>query len=164
MTIRKGLSSDNPALLGLWRRSVTATHAFLAKEDIRDIEKDLADNLRTLEILVCEASGVAIVGFMGLNGSKVEMLFVEPAWRGKGTGSRLLDHAVRRHGTLTLDVNEQNPQALGFYLHCGFKEVGRSATDAAGRPFPLVHMKFDGRFIESNHANAAFDPLLPGLI
>jgi putative acetyltransferase len=145
VTVRKGLSSDHPALLALWRRSVTATHAFLTKEDIQDIEKESANkHLPTLEVWICEADDAVISGFMGLNGPKVEMLFVEPARCGTGIGSYLLDHAGRLHGTLTLDVNEQNPQAVGFYLHYGFKEIGRSATDADGRPFPLIHMKFDG--------------------
>ncbi|MFU6774762.1 GNAT family N-acetyltransferase, partial [Pseudomonas aeruginosa] len=41
---------------------------------------------------------------------------------------------------LSVDVNEQNPQACGFYRHYGFRQTGRSATDSAGRPFPLLHM------------------------
>jgi putative acetyltransferase len=145
VTIRKGLSSDYPALLALWRRSVTASHAFLTKKDIQEIEKELTDSyLPALEIWICEVDDAVVSGFMGLDGPKVEMLFVEPGRRGKGVGSFLLTHASRQYGTLTLDVNEQNPLALGFYLHYGFKEIGRSTTDAAGRPFPLIHMKFDG--------------------
>ena len=46
-----------------------------------------------------------------------------------------------RCGATTLDVNEQNPQAIGFYEHEGFVVEGRSATDDAGRPFPLLHMR-----------------------
>ena len=41
----------------------------------------------------------------------------------------------------TLDVNEQNPQAVGFYEHEGFVVAGRSPVDDAGRPFPLLHMR-----------------------
>ncbi|MNN83835.1 putative N-acetyltransferase YjaB [compost metagenome] len=40
-----------------------------------------------------------------------------------------------------LDVNEQNAQALGFYLHQGFEVVGRSETDGMGQPYPLLHMR-----------------------
>ena len=40
-----------------------------------------------------------------------------------------------------LDVNEQNPQALGFYLHEGFEVVGRSQTDGLGQPYPLLHLR-----------------------
>ncbi|MDA4833452.1 GNAT family N-acetyltransferase, partial [Enterobacter hormaechei] len=38
-------------------------------------------------------------------------------------------------------VNEQNPDAHGFYRHCGFVAVGRSERDGSGRPFPLIHMQ-----------------------
>ena len=41
----------------------------------------------------------------------------------------------------TLDVNEQNPQAVGFYEHEGFVVAGRSPVADAGRPFPLLHMR-----------------------
>lgn len=140
MTIRKRDPPDNPALLALWRRSVTATHEFLTEDDIRDIEPDVRTTLPALEVWICASVDGIPVGFMGLNGSRVEMLFVEPACRGQGIGVRLLDHARLLRGALTLDVNEQNPQAHGFYLRYGFRETGRSATDAAGRLFPLIHM------------------------
>jgi putative acetyltransferase len=144
MLIRTSLPSDHPTLLELWRRSVSATHAFLTKQDILDIEKEVAGKyLPALELWVYESADASLLGFIGLDGSKVEMLFAEPARRGQGIGSSLLNHARQRHGTLTLDVNEQNPKALGFYLHYGFKEIGRSATDSAGRPFPLIHLRLD---------------------
>ena len=44
-------------------------------------------------------------------------------------------------GPLVVDVNEQNPQALQFYLAEGFQVVGRSELDGGGRPFPLLHLR-----------------------
>lgn len=88
----------------------------------------------------CRSAGMP-AGFLGLRGDKVEMLFVDPARRGQGVGTRLLEHARQRHPTLLVDVNEQNPAAHGFYRHYGFWDVGRSVTDDAGRPFPLIHMR-----------------------
>ena len=41
-------------------------------------------------------------------------------------------------------MNEQNPQAIGFYRHYGFVDVGRSEHDEAGQPFPIIHMKLAG--------------------
>ncbi|WP_404606002.1 GNAT family N-acetyltransferase [Caballeronia udeis] len=55
-------------------------------------------------------------------------------------GTALVDHAREQHAKLTVDVNEQNPRAHEFYRRYGFEDVGRSETDSAGRPFPLVHM------------------------
>ena len=53
-----------------------------------------------------------------------------------------MEHAqALRGGDLTVDVNEQNPAAVGFYEAVGFAVVGRSPLDDAGRPFPLLHMR-----------------------
>ncbi|MDR3177302.1 MAG: GNAT family N-acetyltransferase [Desulfovibrio sp.] len=142
MNIRRRISSDNPALLALWKRSVTASHTFLTEDDIGHIETDVETvYLPALEVWACESSEGKLLGFTGLNGTKVEMLFVEPAYRGRGVGSLLLDHVRQQYVTLSIDVNAQNTQAHGFYLRYGFKEIGRSGTDDAGRPFPLIRME-----------------------
>lgn len=70
------------------------------------------------------------------------MLFIDPAFRGQGIGRQLLDHVARPR--LKVDVNEQNPQAHGFYLHYGFEDISRSALDGEGRPFPVIHMRLKG--------------------
>ena len=82
------------------------------------------------------------IGFMGLAGHDIAALFLEPAHRGQGGGRRLVAHAQRlRDGHLTVDVNEQNPAARGFYEALGFVVVGRSPLDDDGRPFPILHMR-----------------------
>ena len=63
------------------------------------------------------------------------------AVRGGGVGRALLAYAVEHWDARTLDVNEQNPQAAGFYEHMGFVVEGRSPVDDAGRPFPLLHLR-----------------------
>jgi putative acetyltransferase len=40
-----------------------------------------------------------------------------------------------------VEVNEENKSALRFYKRLGFWAVGRSATDAGGRPLPTVHLQ-----------------------
>lgn len=69
------------------------------------------------------------------------MLFIDADSHGKGIGRSLLRWAIEQ-GANKLDVNEQNPQALAFYQHCGFEITGRSALDGQGRPFPLLHMHY----------------------
>lgn len=80
-----------------------------------------------------------VVGFMGISGDKIEMLFIDAEARGKGIGSFLLEAAVR-NGAVRVDVNEQNPSALAFYRARGFRITGRDETDDAGRPFPILHL------------------------
>jgi putative acetyltransferase len=86
-----------------------------------------------------------VLGFVSLNARKVEALFVDPVFMGQGAGSRLLQHARQLKGSpLTLDVNEQNPGALAFYLKQGFTVTGRSPVDGMGLPFPLLHLTEPG--------------------
>lgn len=38
-------------------------------------------------------------------------------------------------------VNEQKPQAVGFYEHLGFQTYKRTECDEEGNPYPLLYMK-----------------------
>lgn len=40
-----------------------------------------------------------------------------------------------------LAVNEDNPQARGFYEHMGFKIYQRNKLDDQGNPYPVLYMK-----------------------
>lgn len=82
----------------------------------------------------------SIVGFVGVHEAKIEMLFVLNEVRGQGVGSVLLQHAIKQLAATKVDVNEQNPQAVGFYQHMGFKVESRSPLDDMGKPFPILHM------------------------
>ena len=142
MEIRQSVPADRDVLLDVWLRSVRATHHFLTEADIQSLlplVRDVA--LVELELWVlCSDSG-DVVGFLGLSGARVEALFLAPEFRRRGGGRALLDHARRLRGTLAVDVNEQNPEAVQFYQACGFVVVGRSELDDGGRPFPLLHLR-----------------------
>ena len=43
--------------------------------------------------------------------------------------------------TSNQEVNEQNPQAVGFYEHLGFQTYKRTECDEEGNPYPLLYMK-----------------------
>lgn len=133
---------DYPRVVEVWEASVRATHTFVTEADIEVIRPLVRDGLPDVPHLLCvrEPAG-QVAGFIGVQDGKVEMLFVHPAWRGQGIGRRLLSYAVTRLGADGLDVNEQNPQAIGFYLRMGFEVVRRSAVDSLGKPYPLLHMR-----------------------
>ena len=42
-----------------------------------------------------------------------------------------------------MDVNEQNQQAVDFYLKTGFVQTGRRATDDFGKAYPILEMILD---------------------
>ena len=140
-TIRPATAADRDALLAIWKDSVRATHRFLTEADVEALTPEVRDiALVALELWVLEGDAGQPVGFMGLDGTKLEALFLAPSHFGRGGGQQLVEHARRLKGPLTVDVNEQNPAAVGFYDACGFRIVARSELDGAGRPFPLLHL------------------------
>lgn len=142
MQIRSGTAGDHEKLVEIWLQSVRATHDFLTEEEIQALLPEVRDSaLSQLELWVLCADEDIPIGFMGLVDSSLEGLFLSPDWIGRGGGKLLLEHARKLKGPLTVDVNEQNPSAIGFYEANGFEIVGRSETDDAGRPYPLLHMR-----------------------
>ncbi|ERK09673.1 Histone acetyltransferase HPA2 [Serratia fonticola AU-P3(3)] len=141
ITIRTRVAADNAQLVEIWQRSVRATHHFLAEEEIAHLYPLILNNyLPAVNVWVAEDTAGQLCGFIGLDGNKVEMLFIDADRRGEGIGKALLAEVEPMHRELLLDVNEQNPQALAFYQHYGFVVTGRSELDGQGKPFPLLHM------------------------
>lgn len=132
---------DFARILEVWEASVRATHDFLAPEHIdllRPIVLEKALPAVTLRVL--RNINKDIVAFAGVAEGKLEMLFIDPAERGKGLGRQLLEHMVKEFAISLVDVNEQNEPAVGFYQHMGFERIGRSSTDGMGLPYPLLHL------------------------
>ena len=130
------------ALLDIWERSVRATHLFLSDGEIESIKEYVPRALTGVEALtVAEDEGGRPVAFMGTENGTLEMLFIAPEERGKGLGKRLLRYGIDHLGVKKLAVNEQNPQAKGFYEHMGFRACKRTERDEQGGPYPLVYMR-----------------------
>ena len=143
MIIRTTSPSEFDAITAVWEASVRATHHFLGADDIAALRRLVRDEylaLVDLRVAVDGAGAGTLCGFVGVADGKVEMLFVAPDQRGRGVGTALLRHAIDCMGADRVDVNEQNPDAVGFYRHMGFHVVGRLPVDGQGRPFPLLQM------------------------
>ncbi|MBU2713821.1 acetyltransferase [Zooshikella harenae] len=142
MEITTPSQKDYSELVSVWESSVRATHDFLTEQDILFYKPMLADQFFPQVILKCiKNTDNQILGFIGTAENNIEMLFIDPDYRGKGVGKKLLTYALHELGTTKVDVNEQNDQAVGFYKHLGFKVIGRSEKDGMGKPFPLLHME-----------------------
>ena len=93
-------------------------------------------------LVVAEQEGLP-VAFAGIKGQKLEMLFVSPKKRGKGIGKKLVEYGIKNFSINELAVNEQNPQAKGFYEHLGFKVYKRSEVDEQGNHYPILYMQLN---------------------
>ncbi|MGG4047778.1 GNAT family N-acetyltransferase [Paenibacillus favisporus] len=134
---------DHDYLVELWYRAVRETHTFLTEADIAFYRRIVDEQaLKHVEVWVEKDDSGVPLGFIGLDGSMVEMLFVDPDRHGQGIGTRLLRYAEQLKGSrLRVDVNEQNDGAYAFYQRYGFVRTGRSELDGSGRPFPLLHLE-----------------------
>lgn len=132
---------DYAELLQVWEASVRATHRFLQEEDIRIIKRLILHEYFDMVNLYCIWAGKRIAGFLGTSDEKIEMLFVHPFYQGKNIGKQLLLYAVKELKKKSVDVNEQNENALSFYRHFGFEVISRSEKDGLGKPYPILHLQ-----------------------
>lgn len=132
-------------LVEVWEASVRATHLFLSDQEIRAIRGYVPQALEHVaHLMVAEREDGAPAAFLGAEEQRLEMLFLAPDARGQGLGKRLLHEGIARFSIRELAVNEQNPQARGFYEHMGFRVVRRAELDEQGNPYPLLYMRLEG--------------------
>lgn len=130
------------SLLEIWEASVRATHHFLSDAEVLQIKKYVPHALSGVaHLILAEQEPGVPIGFMGIEADRLEMLFLSPDVRGQGLGTKLLQYGIAHYGVRTLTVNEQNPQAVGFYQHLGFSVYRRTDHDEEGNPYPLLYMK-----------------------
>src|SRR5690606_34966852 len=116
-------------VLTIWEKSVLATHDFLDPTDFEEIKKAVWEiNFNHFQVF-CLTKKNLVLGFLGVADKKVEMLFMDPKYFGKGFGRKLLQFAVKELKSEKLDVNEQNTKALKFYQKFGFETYERTDKD-----------------------------------
>lgn len=134
-------ADQHPQLLELWEKSVRASHHFLNDEKILKIRQQIIQHSYFDQVQLFHVEHQQqVLGFMGIAGHKLEMLFISSAAFRQGIGSQLLQHALTLDVT-EVDVNEQNPDATAFYLKHGFEIIRRSETDSEGNPYPILHLQ-----------------------
>lgn len=127
-------------LIQVWEESVRSTHHFLSESDILRYKPLILEQYFDQLNLFCVKDNRKILGFIGIKQDLIQMLFIHPAARGSGFGKMLVKYAIETYQVNSVDVNEQNQQAVGFYEHLGFTTVERFDHDAAGMPYPILSM------------------------
>lgn len=138
--IIKAETKDYPVIMDIWESAVQATHDFLAEEDFNHFKEVIPrDYLPNLNVYLIKDHHEA-KGFASAAEDTLEMLFIHDSARGKGYGKKLYEFMKQKTGFTKVDVNEQNPQAIGFYEKMGFRRIGRSEKDGTGKNYPIIHM------------------------
>ena len=117
-------------MVTVWEKSVRATHDFLTPADV-DYYKEIVVKIDFSFFQVfCLTQEDNVLGFIGIVDNKIEMLFLSPEYIGQGLGK-------------TLDVNEENHNAVKFYLKFGFVPYDRTEKDSEGKDFPILKMRLE---------------------
>lgn len=131
-------------LLEVWENSVKATHLFLSDNEIEKIKEYVPQALKEVaHLIVIENENDIPIAFMGIEGTKLEMLFIKNSERRKGLGRQLLNYGIKNYNINELIVNEQNPNAKEFYEHLCFKVYKRTELDEQGNPYPILYMRLE---------------------
>jgi ribosomal protein S18 acetylase RimI-like enzyme len=121
--IRAFEETDRAAVVALWHR-VGLTRPW--NDPDRDIDRKVADS--PWGLLVAEDGArviaTAMVGYDGHRGT-VNYLGVDPAWRGRGIGGALMDHAealllARGCPKINVQVRGDNSEVIAFYEQRGY--------------------------------------------
>lgn len=142
ISIKKYEDRYHEDVLAVWEASVRATHLFLPEEDIvffRSLVHTI--DFHSLPVYCALNENREVIGFLGVSGSKLEMLFLKPEYMGKGIGKQLMKFAFDNLGVNELDVNEDNANARAFYKKFGFRVKSRRPLDDCGKPYPILNMK-----------------------
>ncbi|MHC5310393.1 GNAT family N-acetyltransferase [Myroides sp. LJL116] len=138
-------SKDYPRLMQIWENAVLGTHDFLQPEDFAYYKKHLHAYFEHVKLYGLFDPEGQILAFMGVCENQLEMLFVDNVCRRMGVGRSLLEYAIQKLGIEKVSVNEQNIQAVKFYSHLGFIVESRQEIDDQGKPYPILHMTYQGK-------------------
>jgi putative acetyltransferase len=135
--IRPYEDRDLEQLLEVFVSASHAGHPFVDEAFIQAERGRIAEvYLPVTDTWVYELEG-EVVGFLALLGSEVGALFVAAEHHGRGFGHALMDKARELHGSLTLDVFEQNSLGRAFYERQGFRQIDRHLHEETG----LMHVR-----------------------
>ena len=123
---------------------ITNEWKILSQFEIEKIKQYVPQALKEIEhIIVVKNEKNNLIGFMGIENTKLEMLFIKDSERGKGIGKKLLQYGIEKYNINELTVNEQNPNAQGLYEHMGFKTYKRTKLDEQGNPYSILYMRLE---------------------
>jgi tRNA (adenine37-N6)-methyltransferase len=117
-------------LLALWDADLTLDPAFVERHDVW-----------------AAVAGDEVVGVYAVTGEgsarEIEHLWVAPGWMGRGVGRRMLEHLLARARAAGVEELRvvSDPNAVGFYLRMGARQVGEQASVPAGRRLPVLAIR-----------------------
>ena len=127
VTVRPLREDEIDAIIRLWHVTKRAAYPYLPLEQSRT----LAEDTRFFREVILPRSGVwvaeeggTLLGFMALEGSYVDRLYIHPEHQRRGVGTALMEKAKELSPSgLQLHTHVKNTQACAFYEQHGFRAV-----------------------------------------
>ncbi|NGO49934.1 GNAT family N-acetyltransferase [Mesorhizobium camelthorni] len=120
VALRPATGSDARDIARIMR---AALGSFAWMPTVHTPDEDLAfisGTVLPLQRVTVAEAGEGIVGFIAVHGEWVEQLYIDPAWTGRGIGSRLLEQATAGMTEVKLHCFQANSGARRFYERHGF--------------------------------------------
>lgn len=139
LTKIKATQNDYQTVLSIWEKSAQKTHDFLSKEDFEFYKNIIPQHLDSVELNLWLDDEV-VVGFSGVSGQELVMLFLDPNFIGHGYGSKILTWLIENENINQIDVNSENTNAKNFYIKHGFRVSSEDPVDGFGKPYAITHL------------------------
>ena len=112
------------------------------------LDRHLDESLRSGTVaLVADLNGDGPVGFVTVDRQRgyLDQLAVAPPHQGSGVADLLMEAAKHLSpAVLDLEVNRDNPRALGFYRRHGFRTIATGRNPRSGLPTMLLRWRGTG--------------------
>lgn len=126
--IRKFNSQDLAVVMQIWLKTNIEAHSFIPAAYWKNNFEEVKAALLHAEIYVAEVDD-QIVGFIGLNQTIIEGIFVKKGMRSRGIGKQLLDYVKKIKPELQLEVYKENPRAIKFYEREQFIKIAEKVDE-----------------------------------
>jgi ribosomal protein S18 acetylase RimI-like enzyme len=125
--IRPLREDEVDAVVRLWHVTKRDAYPYLPLEQSRTLDEDVRffrDVILPRSSVWVADDGGALLGFMALEGSYIDRLYIHPDQQRRGVGTALMRKAMDLSpGGLQLHTHQQNTQARAFYEQHGFRAV-----------------------------------------
>jgi ribosomal protein S18 acetylase RimI-like enzyme len=125
--VRQMAEAEMESVVKLWHAAKKHAYSYLPLEQARTLEEDAAFFTQNIcsrcELWIAERDG-QVQGFLALDGSYIDRIYVSPEVQQTGIGSALIHHAKKLSPSgLELHTHQKNLAACRFYQKHGFRPV-----------------------------------------
>lgn len=117
--IRSLQTKDIDAVMNIWLSVNIQVHNFI-DSSYWNKNFDMVQEILPKTLVFVYEQGEQIVGFIGLNGTYIEGIFVDNTKQSNGVGKKLIEYVKDKNNQLSLRVYKKNKRAVEFYLREGF--------------------------------------------